>query len=135
MDSINIKGSLHTPSVDFNAETGELEMCGRSIPEETLNFFNPLINWVKDYSQEPQPITTLNLKIEYLNSGSHTSLLVILKKLEELHNSDKGVKVTVIWYYEEDDEYMLEAGEEYAEMLDVPFKYISVVEFEVEEEN
>ena len=132
MEPLFIKGSLHTPFVDFNSNTGILELRGRSIPEETLNFYNPLIQWVEQYIENPQPNTLINLKIEYLNSGSHTSLLVILKKLEELHIAKKSGEMLVKWYYEQDDEYMMEAGEEFRGMLKMPFEFISVVEFEEE---
>lgn len=129
MEPLFIKGSLHTPFVDFNFSTGILEIRGRSIPEETLNFYNPLIQWVEKYIENPQSKTEVNLKIEYLNSGSHTSVLVILKKLEELHKISKKGEVLIKWYYEEDDEYMQEAGEEFRDMLKIPFEFISVVEF------
>lgn len=133
MESLYIKGSLHTPFVDFNYSTGILEIRGRSIPEETLNFFNPLIHWMEKYIENPQPKTVVILKIEYLNSGSHTSVLVILKKLEELHKINKNREVLIKWYYEEDDEYMMEAGEEFRDMLKIPFEIISVVEFQQED--
>jgi len=44
-------------------------------------------------------------------------------KLEELH--EKGYDVLVRWHYPEDDEDMEEAGEEYAEIVDVPFEKVA----------
>ena len=44
-------------------------------------------------------------------------------KLEELH--ENGNDVLIKWYYPDDDEDMQEAGEEYAEIVDVPFEQIS----------
>ena len=132
MEPLFIKGSLHTPFVDFNSGTGIFEIRGRSIPEETLTFYNPLIKWVEKYTENPQPKTVVNLKIEYLNSGSHTSLLVILKKIQEILTGIKNGEVLVKWYYEKDDEYMLETGKEYRDMLKILFEFISVEEFEEE---
>jgi hypothetical protein len=37
---------------------------------------------------------------------------------------EEGHKVMVRWHYPEEDEDMKEAGEEYAEMVDVPFEMV-----------
>ena len=47
-----------------------------------------------------------------------------LKKLESVSGSD----ITVKWHYEEDDEDMLEAGEDYEAIIDLPFEMIEVEE-------
>ena len=44
-------------------------------------------------------------------------------KLEEMH--EDGNEVLIKWFYPEDDEDMEEAGEEYADIVDVPFESIS----------
>ena len=44
-------------------------------------------------------------------------------KLEDLHN--KGNEVLIKWYFPEDDEDMQEAGNEYADIVEVPFEQIS----------
>ena len=36
-----------------------------------------------------------------------------------------GNEVAINWYYEEDDEDMLEAGEDYDAIIDLPFKLIA----------
>ena len=50
----------------------------------------------------------------------------MFKKLETIHKAKNEVEVN--WYYEEDDEDMLEAGEDYESIIRVPFKMIEIVE-------
>jgi len=49
-------------------------------------------------------------------------MLDLFKRLENLS------KVVIHWYYEQDDEDMLEAGEDYEAIVSVPFKMIEVEE-------
>ncbi|MBQ5513471.1 MAG: SiaC family regulatory phosphoprotein, partial [Bacteroidales bacterium] len=58
----------------------------------------------------------------YFNTASSKLLLDILMKLEQL--SEDGNDVLVRWYYPEDDEDMQEAGEEYSDIVDVPFEQV-----------
>jgi hypothetical protein len=50
----------------------------------------------------------------------------VFKKLETIHKAKNDVEVN--WFYEEDDEDMLEAGEDYESIIRVPFKMIEIVE-------
>jgi hypothetical protein len=50
--------------------------------------------------------------------------LDVFKKLESVSGSEISVK----WHYEEDDEDMLEAGEDYEAIIDLPFEMIEVDE-------
>jgi hypothetical protein len=58
--------------------------------------------------------------LEYFNTSSSKSLLDVFKKLEDLHNSGKS-KVSIHWYYIQEDESMEEAGQEYQLLLGLPF--------------
>lgn len=127
MNILQIDGSVNSPSVKFDPQSGTLELSGRSIPEGAYEFFLPLTEWVKDYAKSPAEKTVLNLKLEYINSNSFKMILDIFKPLEQLHKEGKSVQVN--WYYEQDDEAMLEAAEDYREVLTLPFKLISVDEF------
>ena len=72
----------------------------------------------------PKDITEVNVQLEYFNTSSSKCILDVFKKLETL----SGTEVKVNWYYEEDDEDMLEAGEDYQAIIDLPFKMIEVEE-------
>lgn len=124
MDVIKIKGTDDTPTVTLDAANDIFEVSGRSLPEDVAAFYNPIIDWMDKYNQSPKAKTVFNFKLVYFNTASSKMLLDILMKLEELHNS--GKEVLVKWHYTEDDEDMKEAGEEYADIVDVPFEQIAI---------
>ena len=123
MEDLKQEGSAKTPEVEFNA-SGELLLKGRSIPENSIEFYKPLIEWIESYSESPNSSTVLNVQLEYFNTSSSKCILDVFKKLESITGSEVSVK----WYYEEDDEDMLEAGEDYQAIIKVPFTMIEVEE-------
>ncbi|MFC2175393.1 DUF1987 domain-containing protein [Bacteroidota bacterium] len=126
MDSISIDGTPKTPSISFNYEQGNLLLKGRSIPENSIEFYKPLVAWLDNYSANPQAKTVCEIQLEYFNTSSSKCLLDLFKKMEAMNKN--GNEIIIQWYYEEDDEDMLEAGEDYQSIIDVPFKMIEVQE-------
>jgi hypothetical protein len=123
MEAIKIKGTEDTPTVILDDAEDVMEISGRSLPEDVSNFYGPILSWLTEYIKSPKPKTIFNFKLVYFNTASSKLLLDILMKLEELHK--KGNDVLVKWYYPEDDEDMQEAGNEYADIVEVPFEQIS----------
>lgn len=123
MEVLNIKGTQETPEVMFDKQAGVFSISGKSLPEDVKEFYNPLIEWIENYSNEPNPETNLKVKMEYFNTASSKMLLEIFELFKNLH--DSGNKVTVDWYYQEDDEDMQDAGEDYADIVELPFNFIS----------
>lgn len=126
MKNIEIEGSPKTPEINFNAETGVIEIKGRSIPENSIEFYKPMIDWLEEYASAPKSKTIVNIQLEYFNTSSSKCILDVFKKLEVI--SKNGNEVQVNWYYEEDDEDMLEAGEDYQSIIRIPFKMIEIEE-------
>jgi len=126
MESIIIEGTPKTPTVEFNAEEGKVEIKGRSIPENSVEFYNPLIAWLEAYGSNPKDETQVNIQLEYFNTSSSKCILDVFKKLESLAKAGNNIKVN--WFYEEDDEDMLEAGEDYQSIIKLPFKMIEIEE-------
>lgn len=126
MEPLQLEGSPKTPHVHFDPNTGLLELKGRSIPENSIDFYKPLIDWIDKYGRTPSSKTALNVQLEYFNTSSSKCILDVFKKLEAIRAA--GSEVTVLWHYEADDEDMLEAGEDYAGIINVPFKMIQIAE-------
>jgi hypothetical protein len=126
MESISIEGTPKTPTVNFDAATGKIEVKGRSIPENSIEFYRPLVEWLEEYSKNPQELTNVNIQLEYFNTSSSKCILDVFKKLEAIKKAKN--EVIINWYYEEDDEDMLEAGEDYESIIRIPFKMIEVVD-------
>ncbi|MDD4385918.1 MAG: DUF1987 domain-containing protein [Bacteroidales bacterium] len=126
MELISIDGTPKTPSVSMNPQTGLIEIKGRSIPENSIEFYKPVVDWLEEYSKGTAPKTVVNIQLEYFNTSSSKCILDVFKKLEMLSKDQNDVLIN--WYYEEDDEDMLEAGEDYESIIKVPFKMIQIVD-------
>ncbi len=126
MGPLVIEGTPKTPTIHFDADTGLLEVKGRSIPENSIDFYKPLIEWIDHYGRAPKSKTALHVQLEYFNTSSSKCILDVFKKLEAIRVA--GNEVTVLWHYEQDDEDMLEAGEDYAGIINVPFRMILIEE-------
>lgn len=126
MENLTLEGSAKTPTVSFDSDNGVLELKGRSIPENSIEFYKPLNDWIDAYGTSPKPNTIVDVKLEYFNTSSSKCILDLFKQLEKLNAGNTEVKVN--WYFEEDDEDMEEAGEDYQAIIDLPFKMIEVEE-------
>jgi hypothetical protein len=126
MEDLILSGTEKTPNVSFNYNDGNLELRGRSIPENSLEFYDVIFNWVDNYANDPKSETHLHLKFEYFNTSSSKCILDLMKKLERMHGSKTQAKIS--WYFESDDEDMQEAGDDYKAIISVPFEVISVDE-------
>jgi len=124
MDILNIKGSAKTPSVLLNAEKGLIELKGRSIPENTIEFYNPIFKWLDAYALMKEPKTTVNVQLEYFNTSSSKCITEIFKKLEEIARG--GSDVIINWHYHPDDEDILTAGDDIKSLIKLPFNFIEI---------
>ncbi|OFX58310.1 MAG: nuclear pore complex subunit [Bacteroidetes bacterium GWA2_30_7] len=122
MDIINIIGTDDIPSVILDAANGKFEMSGRSLPEDVSAFYKPILDWMDKYSESANPKTVFDFKLTYFNTASSKIILDILMKLEAISND--GKEVLIKWHFPAEDEDMEEAGEEYSEIVDVPFEKV-----------
>ncbi len=123
MEVIKIKGTDDTPDIILDKDNDIFEISGRSLPEDVTTFYEPILNWLDDYAEEANGKTVFAFKLVYFNTASSKLILDILMKLEEMH--ENGKEILIKWYFPEDDEDMEEAGEEYADIVDIPFEQVS----------
>lgn len=123
MENMIIEGSKTKANINFNAVTGILEIGGESYPENALEFFKPVYNWLENFFNEFKDEITFNFKMIYFNTSSSKAILDILDLIES-HHKNNG-KIIVNWFYEADDEDIQESGEEFAEGLSVTYNVIS----------
>ena len=121
METISLESTKKTPMVLLDP-SGKLRIGGRSIPEDASKFFDGILNWVLAYVASPQDSTTIDIELEYFNSGSAKFVMQILRELSELIHNGKELKVN--WYYEEGDDDILERGEYYSSILDLDINFI-----------
>jgi hypothetical protein len=124
MQNLLIEKSERTPSVEFYAN-GKLTLEGRSIPENALEFYEEIIEWVKELKKTKPEKVELHVKLEFFNTSTSKLLLHLFKQLD-LFKKD-GVEAEIHWYHEKGDDDMLEAGDDYKSILKLPF-HISILE-------
>ncbi|MGQ9896590.1 MAG: DUF1987 domain-containing protein [Acidobacteriota bacterium] len=122
MNNLVLDATKVTPRVDFDGVSGVLEIEGDSYPEHSLQFYQPLFNWLDDFIQQTETPVTFHFKLSYFNTSSSKCILDILEKLEEANRS--GRQVSLYWHYRENDEDIRESGEEFAEDLTLIFQFV-----------
>ncbi len=120
MNALNLEATQQTPKVSFDSTSGQLELRGRSIPEDSLGFYKPLYEWLDEYMKGPATQTVVLVELDYFNTSSSKCILDILRRVDRLFQA--GNQVVVKWCYDSEDEDMMEAGEDYSDLLEVPFQ-------------
>jgi len=112
-------------SLEVNLDKGmcRFEFYGKSLPENPNEFFEPILNWFREYVNEPNKETQLIFKMEYFNTASSKRLIDILSICYEIHKKKQSIIVN--WYYKYNDDDMKETGESFSEIVQLPFKFIT----------
>jgi hypothetical protein len=110
MKNLTIESTNSTPEVKFSTE-GRLLIVGRSLPENTVNFYKPLIDWAVSFEARE---VTFDINLEYLNSGSTKKLLELLKVFDANNHIETFY---VDWHFDQDDEDILENAHIFEEIL------------------
>ncbi|XPV68380.1 MAG: DUF1987 domain-containing protein [Halarcobacter sp.] len=114
MENLIIKETKYTPSIRLDAQKGLIELTGKSYPENTFEFYKPMMDWIEKYfSGNEQEKTTLNLEIIYFNSSSSKLFFDLFDLIEEAHKNHKNIEIN--WIYDKENESALEAGEDFKE--------------------
>ncbi|GAA4823332.1 DUF1987 domain-containing protein [Algivirga pacifica] len=112
-----------TPRIELDRVKGLINIVGRSIPENAVDFYKPVLDWIELYKAEkPQIETTVNMQLDYFNTATSKCFIQMFRSLEELHQ--KGHQIVVNWYYEEEDEDIEESGRDFIELLNLPFNLV-----------
>ena len=124
MEDLLIKKTKYTVGVSFMARSrGLLEIEGASYPENAFEFFEPLKSWLDHYLNVINPPEiTANLRINYLNTSSSKCFYDILELLGKYQKGGGALKIN--WYYQSDDDDMLETGKELMDDAGVGMEFI-----------
>jgi hypothetical protein len=119
MSDIELAAAQSTPAVKTDAAAGTLVMRGDSYPENSFEFFAPIVKWVREYLEEQQNPLKVELHLLYLNTSSVRAMMDIFDMLEDAHGD--GREVSVQWFYDADNERISELAEEFKEDCTFPF--------------
>ena len=98
---------------------------GRYIPESYESSCQQMLS-VLDVFEDTQIPLSVNIHISFFNKPGKKSVFIILKRLAQMH--EKGKEITINWFYEADDEDMLDEGKDFAEIIKLPFRFIELPE-------
>jgi hypothetical protein len=124
MEKFFIEPTKISPLVNFLPEEGIFELKGRSSPENPVLFFKPIYDVIDQYAAVDQPSLKVNLALDYFNTSSSKCIFELLKKISLMANN--GKKIEINWMYDEDDEDILEAGEDFSSLTGMDFNYVGV---------
>ena len=125
MNPLFIEKTKTTPNVEFNKEKDIFSITGHSLPEDALKFYQPILNWFKTYIESPSQSTLLKFELEYFNTATSKVIFELISMLNVPYS--QGFEVKVNWHYLEDDEDLLEMGQDYATLVKIPFEFTSYV--------
>jgi hypothetical protein len=126
MGNLAIPGTGSTPEITADWASGRLILRGDSYPENSFEFFQPVIDWVERFLTEAGRPLNVDLFLLYLNTSSIRALMDILDLLEEAHQSAKPVSLT--WHYDRENERIAELAEEFKEDCTFPFHVVTSVD-------
>ena len=130
MEKLIFEPTANSPRIILDPENRNFEFSGESRPENVRKFYLPILEWLEAYTTEQEKLRdderTFGLlcqfNFEYFNSTSAKYILDIFKSLNAI--SALGIGLEIKWLYEEDDEDMLEVGQEMSRMSKLSFEYI-----------
>lgn len=124
MERLQIQATKSTPGIDFDPTTGTMCLSGESYPENSYEFFKPILSWIARTAASGNGPMTLEVRLSYLNTGSTKCMMDILDLLEESFLGGRNVKVN--WHCDEDNERGLETAEEFKEEVTLPFNILPI---------
>lgn len=124
MSNLVLESTPKTPEVNFDIEKGTFEMKGMSCAEYALEFYLPIFEYLDKYAENPKSKTQVDFQLKYFNTSSAKCLLQLLEKFALIRKN--GFEVEVNWHFIKNDEQMIQDGENYSEILDLPFNMIEI---------
>lgn len=123
-ENLYIKGSYDKPEVILDSYKRKFKIEGRSIPENAVDFYQPIFHWFDDYVKNPNTLTIFEFKFEYINTHSRQQVMKIFYYIKRLM---KISKTEIRWYYIKNDSDMLELGKRLKDLSDVDVSFIEIL--------
>ena len=112
MENLKLGATKYTPEISLDLN-GIISLVGKSYPENTFEFYAPMMKWLEEYfNNNPAETTVVNMQIIYFNSSSSKLFFDFFDLLEE--NVENNT-IEINWIYDEENESAEEAGEDFKE--------------------
>ncbi len=124
MEPIILQPSEDTPEVILNPAEQVFRIAKISVPEDAFEFYQPIIDWLKQYGENPLPETVFEFDLEYVNTASNKQLMQLILVLDSIAQK---APVKVKWFYESIDEDMLSLGKRFQKLAkNIDFEFIEI---------
>lgn len=121
MERLEISPLNNTPHIILDVATNTFLIEGKSFPEDSKEFYRPVIEWIEGYKAEMPKSIKIHFNLFYLSSSSIISVKQFLMKAVDLKNA--GTETIIIWSYDEDDDDIKKTGEDYQKITQLNFEY------------
>ncbi|MFW5658271.1 MAG: DUF1987 domain-containing protein [Bacteroidota bacterium] len=122
MKAFKTEPTFSTPKIVLDKNSNTFVFSGRSLPENSDRFFTPVLEWFKEYSKNPNHETEIVFKLDYFNTSTVQRFYQLFEILKEMTEKSK---VTIMWYYPDEDVNLLDSGKDFAHVTGLNFKFIS----------
>jgi len=113
-----------TPYILIDEEKEYVRFLGRCYLEDILGFFKEINEWLGEYLSSSPAKLTFDCELEYFNSSTTKLLYNMLRVMDKA--AAGGVDVTVNWIAAEDNNMVIECGEDLSdEMKHLKFNLIA----------
>lgn len=128
MKYLRIESTKFTPGILLDPGHFVLEFYGFSLPENSIDFYQPVINWLNEFKtsllqSKSEKEVNIIFKLVYYNSSSLRQLLDIFNVFSEMHHL--GIPINISWQYDSEDPAMAENGKELADLAKVPINVVA----------
>lgn len=122
MDALRIDPNNETPTIIFDPVNHQYELSGVSLPEDARGYYDPIIQWWKDYANVISESIVIDVRMIYFNTASSKCFLDLFEQMNKMVKNGADIKVK--WYYAEGDDDMHSAGEVFNDLVDIDFEFI-----------
>lgn len=132
MEPLIIKATEDTPEIYFDPEKEIFEVSNVSLPENAIEFYAPILDWLKRYKLNPNPKTVFNFNIEYLNTASSKQIFELIFLIDKINEYSD---VTVRWHYDVIDEDMHSLGIRFTHLVKVKFEMVEYEKDDIDDDD
>lgn len=123
MNNFVLENTKSTPYIEFLCEQNKLIFKGESYPENAYGFYEPIYKLIDEYFASFEELI-VDFQLSYINTSSIKCLIILFDKLNI--NYKNGKKIIINWYYDEDNGFDYDMGQDFKMDIDIPFNFISI---------
>ena len=121
MNDLIIEATEETPKIFFKKDENIFIISERSLPENAVEFYIPVFEWLEQYKTCPNIETIVDFKLDYFNTASAKQITKLLLLLEGIAKTNK---VKIRWFYKKEDLDMRSSGLRYDKLINMKFELI-----------